>query len=129
MVADKAHAIDAPLAAGGTATFLSLVSDADPGVRRAAVVSLSAVAHTKPALLASPGVGGAAPPLTALLPPLYEQTVVRPELIRTVDLGPFKHRVRVTLRVLLGLMVFPLLRDLSCFCMLNRVSVKCPCVT
>ena len=31
--------------------------------------------------------------LPALLPLLYQQTVVRPEMVRIVDLGPFKHTV------------------------------------
>lgn len=34
-----------------------------------------------------------APHLPSLLPLLYKQTEVVPELIRTVDLGPFKHKV------------------------------------
>lgn len=54
-------------------------------VRKAAVHSLSTLAHHKPRLLA-----GQLPPL---LPKLYTQTVVDESLIRVVDLGPFKHRI------------------------------------
>ena len=43
--------------------------------------------HGKASLVAA---GGA---LGRLLPLVYSQTVVRPEMIRTVDLGPFKHKV------------------------------------
>jgi hypothetical protein len=44
------------------------------------------VSHHRPRLVA--------PHLPALLPVLYAQTEVRQDLIRTVDLGPFKHKVR-----------------------------------
>ena len=47
--------------------------------------TLSTAAHVKPGLL-----GGQ---LAGLLPALYAQTVVDPSLIRTVDLGPFKHKI------------------------------------
>lgn len=45
--------------------------------------------HGKPGLVSS---GGA---LARLLPLVYTQTVIRADMIRTVDLGPFKHKVRV----------------------------------
>lgn len=67
--------------------FLKLIGDEDRHVRKAAVVALSAVAHHKPELVAVH--------LPALLPLLYDQTVTKPELVRTVDLGPFKHKVSV----------------------------------
>lgn len=54
-------------------------------VRRAAVQVLSTAAHTKPGLVVEH--------LPAALPLLYAQTVVNKELIRTVDLGPFKHQI------------------------------------
>lgn len=65
--------------------FLGLIGDADRRARKAAVLALSSVAHHRPRL--------AAPRLPALLPTLYAQTEIVPELIRTVDLGPFKHKV------------------------------------
>lgn len=66
-------------------SFLMLIKDSDWHVRRAAVLALSTTAHNKPDL-----VKGLLP---ELLPPLYDQTVVKKEMIRTVDLGPFKHIV------------------------------------
>ncbi|XP_024383560.1 cullin-associated NEDD8-dissociated protein 1 isoform X1 [Physcomitrium patens] len=66
-------------------SFLLLIKDVDRHVRRAAVSALSTAAHNKPALVKEL--------LPTLLPLLYDQTVVKKELIRTVDLGPFKHIV------------------------------------
>ncbi|EMS55195.1 Cullin-associated NEDD8-dissociated protein 1 [Triticum urartu] len=66
-------------------TFLMLIKDSDRHVRRAAVLALSTAAHNKPSLIK-----GLLPELLRLL---YDQTVVKQELIRTVDLGPFKHVV------------------------------------
>ncbi|KAL6629111.1 hypothetical protein ACP70R_028876 [Stipagrostis hirtigluma subsp. patula] len=66
-------------------TFLMLIKDSDRHVRRAAVLALSTAAHNKPNLIKGL--------LPELLPLLYDQTVVKQELVRTVDLGPFKHVV------------------------------------
>ncbi|CAA7404605.1 unnamed protein product [Spirodela intermedia] len=66
-------------------SFLMLIKDDDRHVRRAAVLALSTAAHNKPNLIKGL--------LAELLPLLYDQTVVKKELIRTVDLGPFKHVV------------------------------------
>mmetsp|Transcript_56920 Transcript_56920/g.180106 ORF Transcript_56920/g.180106 Transcript_56920/m.180106 type:complete len:694 (+) Transcript_56920:1730-3811(+) len=74
-----------PVVGPSMGRFLGLLSDDDRHVRRAAVQALNSAAHHKPALVLDL--------LPTLLPQLLEQTVVRPELIRTVDLGPFKHVV------------------------------------
>ncbi|GMH24451.1 hypothetical protein Nepgr_026294 [Nepenthes gracilis] len=66
-------------------SFLMLIKDHDRHVRRAAVLALSTASHNKPNLIKGL--------LPELLPLLYDQTVVKQELIRTVDLGPFKHVV------------------------------------
>ncbi|KAL7002106.1 Cullin-associated NEDD8-dissociated protein 1 [Sarracenia purpurea var. burkii] len=66
-------------------SFLMLIKDQDRHVRRAAVLALSTAAHNKPNLIKGL--------LPELLPLLYDQTIVKQELIRTVDLGPFKHIV------------------------------------
>ncbi|KAG2656253.1 hypothetical protein PVAP13_1KG070300 [Panicum virgatum] len=66
-------------------TFLMLIKDSDRHVRRAAVLALSTAAHNKPNLIKGL--------LPELLPLLYDQTVIKQELVRTVDLGPFKHVV------------------------------------
>ncbi|KAL9273514.1 Cullin-associated NEDD8-dissociated protein 1-like protein, partial [Drosera capensis] len=66
-------------------SFLMLIKDHDRHVRRAAVLALSTASHNKPNLIKGF--------LPELLPLLYDQTLVKKELIRTVDLGPFKHVV------------------------------------
>ncbi|XP_054801363.1 cullin-associated NEDD8-dissociated protein 1 [Prosopis cineraria] len=66
-------------------SFLMLITDNDRHVRRAAVLALNTFAHNKPNLIKGL--------LPDLLPLLYDQTIVKQELIRTVDLGPFKHTV------------------------------------
>jgi hypothetical protein len=54
--------------------FLMLMSDPDRHVRKAAVVALSAVVHHKPGLVAAG--------LEQLLPLLYDQTEIKPEMVR-----------------------------------------------
>nr|XP_048325938.1 cullin-associated NEDD8-dissociated protein 1 isoform X2 [Ziziphus jujuba var. spinosa] len=66
-------------------SFLMLIKDHDRHVRRAAVLALSTFAHNKPNLIKAL--------LPELLPLLYDQTMVKKDLIRIVDLGPFKHTV------------------------------------
>jgi oligoendopeptidase F len=53
--------------------FLMLMSDPDRHVRKAAVVALSAVVHHKPGLVAAG--------LEQLLPQLFDQTAVKPEMV------------------------------------------------
>ncbi len=53
--------------------FLLLMKDPDRHVRKAAVVALSAVVHHKPGLIAAG--------LEQLLPELYDQTVIKPEMV------------------------------------------------
>ncbi|KAK2459779.1 hypothetical protein APHAL10511_008211 [Amanita phalloides] len=65
--------------------FLSLMRDGNLTVRRLALALLNSAARTKPHLIKDH--------LSTLLPALYEQTVVRPELIRTVQMGPWMHKV------------------------------------
>ncbi|KAI3438734.1 hypothetical protein D9Q98_001153 [Chlorella vulgaris] len=81
---DTPHPVDA-LLPGVLPDFLAGMGDEDRHVRRAAVQVLSTAAHTKPGLVVEH--------LPAALPLLYAQTVVNKELIRTVDLGPFKHQI------------------------------------
>lgn len=54
--------------------FLMLMKDPDRHVRKAAVVALSAVVHHKPGLVAAG--------LEQLLPLLYDQTAIKPEMVR-----------------------------------------------
>jgi cullin-associated NEDD8-dissociated protein 1 len=66
-------------------TFLQLLKDTDLNVRRVTLLTLNYAAHNKPALIRDT--------LPNYLPTLYSESKVKPELIREVDLGPFKHKV------------------------------------
>lgn len=83
-IVDRPQSIDAYIRPC-ISSFLLLIKDEDRHVRRAAVSALSTAAHNKPALIKDL--------LPTVLPLLYDQTVIKNELIRTVDLGPFKHTV------------------------------------
>ncbi|TBU30790.1 TIP120-domain-containing protein [Dichomitus squalens] len=65
--------------------FLSLLSDADLTVRRLALSALNSAARSRPHLIRDH--------LSTLLPSLYKETVVNPDLIRTVQMGPWTHKV------------------------------------
>ncbi|KAJ3020912.1 Cullin-associated NEDD8-dissociated protein 1 [Thoreauomyces humboldtii] len=65
--------------------FLRLVKDSDLNVRRVSLTTLNSAAHNKPHLILGS--------LNELLPLLYDETVVKTELIHIVEMGPFKHQV------------------------------------
>ncbi|KAI6021197.1 armadillo-type protein [Pisolithus marmoratus] len=65
--------------------FLSLMKDSDLTVRRLALSALNSAARTKVHLVRDH--------LPALLQTLYSETVVKPDLIRTVQMGPWQHKV------------------------------------
>lgn len=67
------------------ADFLSTIGDPDLNVRRVALVAFNSAAHNKPSLIRDL--------LSSILPNLYQETKVRKELIREVEMGPFKHTV------------------------------------
>lgn len=54
-------------------------------VRRLSLTALNAAARNKPTLIRDH--------LSTLLPLLYGETKQKPELIKVVDMGPWKHRV------------------------------------
>ncbi len=81
---EQAAPVDAAIAPVMT-NFLALLSDKELNVRRAALLTLNWAAHNKPALVR--GI------LPQHLPALYAEAKVKPELIKEVDLGPFKHKV------------------------------------
>ena len=81
---ERKHSIDAPLSEL-LPMALQLAGDSDVGVRRAAVQLLTAAAHNKPSLITDS--------LGPCLPLIFAQTKPDPSLIRTVDLGPFKHKI------------------------------------
>jgi len=65
--------------------FLDLLSDPEIPVRKAVMLSLNYVAHHKPKIIRDL--------LSKHLPLLYGETKIKKELIKEVDLGPFKHKV------------------------------------
>lgn len=65
--------------------FLCTLTDPEPSVRRVALVAFNSAVHNKPSLVRDL--------LPTLLPHLYEETKVKQELIREVEMGPFKHTV------------------------------------
>jgi cullin-associated NEDD8-dissociated protein 1 len=65
--------------------FLQPITDADLNVRRVSLTTLNSAAHNKPGLIRDL--------LGNILPHLYQETRVRKELIREVEMGPFKHTV------------------------------------
>ncbi|KAK1235725.1 hypothetical protein PQX77_001032 [Marasmius sp. AFHP31] len=65
--------------------FMSLMEDSDLTVRRVTLSALNSAARTKPHLIRDH--------LSALLPKLYKETVVNSDLIRTVQMGPWTHKV------------------------------------
>ncbi|GMT08797.1 hypothetical protein PFISCL1PPCAC_94 [Pristionchus fissidentatus] len=66
-------------------SFLSAARDANLDVRRVALVVLNSAAHNKPDLIRNR--------LGEVMPVVYQETNVRQELIREVEMGPFKHSV------------------------------------
>ncbi|KZT08972.1 TIP120-domain-containing protein [Laetiporus sulphureus 93-53] len=65
--------------------FLALIADPDLTVRRLALSTLNQAARLKPHLIRDQ--------LQIILPNLYKETVVNPDLIRTVQMGPWTHKV------------------------------------
>ncbi|ETN45150.1 uncharacterized protein HMPREF1541_10027 [Cyphellophora europaea CBS 101466] len=61
----------------------TMLSDADIGNRRLAVTTLNAAIHNKPNLVI--------PEISQLLPQVLQDSVINPELIRVITIGPFKH--------------------------------------
>ncbi|XP_072203506.1 cullin-associated NEDD8-dissociated protein 1-like isoform X2 [Excalfactoria chinensis] len=83
-IADHPQPIDA-LLKGCIGSFLKTLQDSDLNVRRVALAMFNSAAHNKPSLIRDL--------LNAVLPSLYNETKVRRELIREVEMGPFKHTV------------------------------------
>lgn len=65
--------------------FLIALEDPDLNVRRVALVAFNSAAHNKPMLIRDL--------LDSVLPHLYTETKIKKELIREVEMGPFKHTV------------------------------------
>jgi len=63
----------------------TMLNEADLDNRRLALTTFNSAAHNKPELIL--------PHLSELLPLAMKETVIRPELVREVTMGPFKHKV------------------------------------
>ncbi|XP_046857896.1 cullin-associated NEDD8-dissociated protein 1-like [Xenia sp. Carnegie-2017] len=83
-ISDQPQPID-PLLKICIGDFLKTVQDEDLNVRRVALVTFNSAAHNKPSLIRDL--------LEAILPQLYSETKVRKELVREVEMGPFRHTV------------------------------------
>jgi len=65
--------------------LMTMMSDPELENRRLALTTLNSAAHNKPDLII--------PNLGQLLPLVMQESVIKPELIREVMMGPFKHKV------------------------------------
>ncbi|XP_077989699.1 cullin-associated NEDD8-dissociated protein 1-like isoform X1 [Glandiceps talaboti] len=83
-ISDHSQPVDS-LLKNCIADFLNTMQDKDLNVRRVALVTFNSAAHNKPSLIRDL--------LDDILPHLYNETKVRKDLIREVEMGPFKHTV------------------------------------
>ncbi|KAF3429218.1 LOW QUALITY PROTEIN: hypothetical protein E2986_00011 [Frieseomelitta varia] len=83
-ISDQPQQIDAMLKQRMD-SFLVALEDPDLNVRRVALVAFNSAAHNKPMLIRDL--------LDSVLPHLYTETKIKKELIREVEMGPFKHTV------------------------------------
>ncbi|XP_055713494.1 cullin-associated NEDD8-dissociated protein 1 [Phlebotomus papatasi] len=83
-ISDQPQPID-PLLRQCIGQFLYALQDPEPSVRRVALVAFNSAVHNKPSLVRDL--------LPELLPQLYSETKIKKELIREVEMGPFKHTV------------------------------------
>ncbi|KAI0099586.1 TIP120-domain-containing protein [Hypoxylon sp. NC0597] len=65
--------------------LLTVLKDEDREIRRLGMTALNSAAHNKPDLIL--------PHLGELIPYVINESVIKPELIREVQMGPFKHLV------------------------------------
>ena len=73
--------------------ILEYILDEDPDVCRAALITFNTAAHYWPSMmrpLLAKKFGGEEGEGRSLLEELYRATLVRPQLVRTVQMGPFK---------------------------------------
>uniref|UniRef100_A0A0P6FDL4 Cullin-associated NEDD8-dissociated protein n=1 Tax=Daphnia magna TaxID=35525 RepID=A0A0P6FDL4_9CRUS len=83
-ISDQVQSID-PFLKQCMGDFLQTLQDDDLNVRRVALIAFNSAAHNKPSLIRDL--------LDSVLPQLYNETKVRKELVREVEMGPFKHTV------------------------------------
>ena len=63
----------------------TMLQDEDMEIRRLSMTALNSAAHNKPELIL-PHIGN-------LMPFVLKESIIKPELIREVMMGPFKHKV------------------------------------
>lgn len=83
-ITDHPREID-PMLRQNIGCFLNTLQDPDMNVRHVALCALNSAAHNKPLLIRDL--------LPTILPLLYAETKVKKDLIREVEMGPFKHTV------------------------------------
>ncbi len=66
-------------------TLRIMLQDEQLENRRLALTTLNSAAHNKPDLI-NPNLG-------VLLPLVMQESIIKPELIREVSMGPFKHKI------------------------------------
>lgn len=79
------EAFDAMLRNVLVGLLLTMLQDEDMEIRRLAMTTLNSATHNKPDLIL--------PHLGQLVPFVLNESVVKPELVREVKLGPFTHTV------------------------------------
>ncbi|VDM59124.1 unnamed protein product [Angiostrongylus costaricensis] len=109
MISDEKRPVDVVLQQC-IGEFLQTMTDSDLNVRRVALVVLNSAAHNKPSLIRNL--------LDVLLPSVYAETQVRKELIREVEMGPFKHQVDDGLDLRKS--------AFECYLMLMKLALLCP---
>jgi cullin-associated NEDD8-dissociated protein 1 len=94
----------------------AMLNDADLENRRLGLTALNSAIHNKPTLII--------PHLDELVPLVMKESQVKPELIREVQMGPFKHKVDDGLEV--RKVYFSLRSTMSAQCtdLFNRVPTK-----
>jgi len=82
---DNDEAFDTVLRSMLIDMLTTMMQDQDLENRRLALTTLNSAAHNKPDLIL--------PHLSQLLPSVISESIVKPELIHEVMMGPFKHKV------------------------------------
>ena len=82
---DSDEAFDYILKGSLIEMLITMLKDSELENRRLALTTLNSAAHNKPDLII--------PNLGILLPLVMSESEIKPELIREVMMGPFKHKV------------------------------------
>ncbi|KAJ6262000.1 hypothetical protein Dda_2801 [Drechslerella dactyloides] len=82
---DTTGSFDAYLKPVVAELLVAMLNDPSLDNRKLALTALNSAAHNKANLVKAN--------LPSLLPLVYQETVIKPELIREVQMGPFKHKV------------------------------------